>query len=735
MIMRAVALHLHHYQPPRENPWLDVVPREPSAAPFHDWNERITAECYRPQTAARLLDDGGSIADTCNVFEHCSFDVGPTLHHWLAEHAVDVDAALRAGDRAATPKHHGHGTAIAHPYVHAILPLASDRDRSTLVRWGIADFRARFGRDPEGMWLPETAVDLNTLEALADAGIGYTILAPQQIARTRTLDGEWQQIEPGTIDPTRPYRVALPSGRSMTVCVFDGPLSQSVAFDRALLSDGDALARALLDGFRDREGPQLLVVATDGETYGHHHRFGEMALAQALANLEADPSVELVTPGEFLSRFPAEHEAEIVAPSSWSCAHGVGRWCRDCGCTTSSESGWNQEWRAPLRAAVDWLTDAVAGPWEAAATELLTDPWAARDAYVDVLLRPGAESRERFLREHAAADSADSSAQVWALMELQRHLLFTGTSCGWFFADPAALETAVVLRNAARVLDLAYELLGLDLEEELRGRLKDVNSNRPQEGDGTQLWRTWGRGAAFDDLDVAASWACLMLADPDAQRTHLLGRECRSVPMASGETPTEIDGVDADSLTMSGRLAVHDPATQTTSELVYAGSWNMYGGPFVVVANASPDLRTAATVTQRHVGIADLPDDVVAELLRVCLLRSDALTDIGSVVQQAAARGLDIRAEADQVADSLIVRAVAQASTDPHGPNGVVALEALLVLARNSRIDHGRFAAQNLVLAVRNDLAQWDADPARSAGASAIRRMAERLGVSVPDRT
>ncbi len=353
----AVCFHLHCYQPPRSDPWLGIVEPESSAFPYHDWNERVTAECYRPNTVAAVLGADGLLAESHDNFAIASFDVVPTLHEWLTDHAPDVDAAVRA----AALDDHGRpsGAALASPAFHAILPLSHPEDRNTLVAWGVADFVARFGFRPEGMWLPETAVDIDTLVTLARHGIRFTVLMPQQAQRVRSRGGRWTDVGGERVDPARPYFVRLPGGGRITVVFGHGPLSRGVAFE-GLLNDGTALAAATAAALSHRGRDELVAVVTDGETFGHHHRFGEMALASAVRALRAG-GTDVVNLGTWLRSHPATWEVELVTPSAWSCAHGVDRWRADCGCTTAGEPGWNQAWRAPLRDALDWLRDTFAG--------------------------------------------------------------------------------------------------------------------------------------------------------------------------------------------------------------------------------------------------------------------------------------------------------------------------------------------------------------------------------------
>ncbi|HLY38029.1 MAG TPA: DUF3536 domain-containing protein, partial [Candidatus Binatia bacterium] len=387
--MRALVLHGHFYQPPREHPWLGVVEPERSAAPFRDWNARITAECYRPNAAARILDGGGRLRTVINTYEWTSFNFGPTLLTWLAAHAPDVVAGLRRAD-ATSRIRTGYGNAWAQAYGHPILPLSTARDVRTQVLWGRRDFEHRFGRAPEGMWLPEMAVDRTALAALAAAGIGLTLLAPHQARRVRPLGGDadaWTAVTAETLDTHRLYRACLPGGGGVDVAFRDAGLSRDIAFG-PLLGDGAGFAQRLRDASAGRADGTLLTVAVDGETYGHHHRFGEMALAFALRALQEDRALTLANPAAFRAAHPATHEVEIADDTSWSCAHGVERWRGNCGCRVGGPSDWSQAWRAPLRAAIDWLRDELAVLYESRATDLLRDAWGARDRYVECLLAP-----------------------------------------------------------------------------------------------------------------------------------------------------------------------------------------------------------------------------------------------------------------------------------------------------------------------------------------------------------
>ena len=509
---RFICVHGHFYQPPRENPWLELVETQDEAYPFHDWNERITAECYGPNTRARILDDRGRIVRLVNNYARMSFNLGPTLLAWLEQEAPEVyDGVLEADERSAQ-RFGGHGSAMAQVYNHVIMPLANARDQRTQVRWGIRDFEHRFGRAPKGMWLAETAVDDDALELLAEHGIEFTVLSPYQAARTRPIgEREWTDARHGAVDPTRPYRVVLPSGRSIVVFFYDGPISRAVAFE-GLLESGERFATRLLDGFVERDGPQLVNIATDGESYGHHHRHGEMALAAALRSLEHRDDVTVTNYGQYLERFPPTHEAEVGQATSWSCAHGVRRWHDDCGCSTGGNVGWHQAWRGPLRDALDWLRDELASRFEQAGGELLEDPWAARDAYIDVVLDRSAA--DAFLRSHARRPlGADDTVRVLRLLETQRQAMLMYTSCGWFFDELSRVEPLQVLRYAARAIQLAGQVHDVDLEEGFLQRLEKAPSNRPELQDGRRIYERLVRPDVTGLEQVGAHFAISGLFD------------------------------------------------------------------------------------------------------------------------------------------------------------------------------------------------------------------------------
>ena len=484
-----ICIHGHFYQPPRMNPWLESLETQDSAYPYDNWNSRITAECYAPNAVARLLGTTGTIVDIVNNYSRISFNFGPTLLSWLKANNPWVHEALVLADQA-SQKRLGKGNALAQVYNHIIMPLATQRDKLTQIRWGIKDFEKRFARKPEGMWLSETAVDTPTLTALADEGILFTILAPEQAEHVRPLGGdEWQDVTGGKVDPKSPYLVNLPNGKTITVFFYDGPTSRGIAFEK-LLSNGDLLSSRLTKLF-DPKGPQaqLAHIATDGESYGHHHQFGEMALAYSLKELDDDPEYRLTNYAAFLATHPPLHEVRIRENSSWSCAHGIGRWKEDCGCAIDPQKGWNQKWRKPLREALDYLKSRLDEFFEQKGGELFKDPWAARDDYVEVMGPKEPEAWSGFLKRHLAAEpEADTALQAAKLLESQRWGLFMFTSCGWFFDDLAGLEPVQNLRFAARAMELAGELGAGSWEEPFLRILEQGSSNEALFGTGRDIW-------------------------------------------------------------------------------------------------------------------------------------------------------------------------------------------------------------------------------------------------------
>lgn len=515
-----VCIHGHFYQPPRENPWLEEIELQDSAFPFHDWNERITEECYGPNATARILNGDGRIEQIVNNYARISFNFGPTLLSWMEKAQKEIYGAIVQADHESRKRFSGHGSAMAQVYNHMILPLATPRDMRTQVLWGIRDFERRFGRSPKGMWLAETAANTGTLEALAEHGIEFTVLSPYQARRFRKLGARaWRDARGAKIDPRRPYRQFLPSGRSIDLFFYDGPVSQAVAFE-GLLTRGEHLARRLMDTFdEDSEDPQLVHIATDGETYGHHHRHGDMALAYALQYIEDNELATLTNYSEYLEKFPPEYEVQIEEDTSWSCAHGIERWRSDCGCCTGGNPEWNQKWRKPLRDALDWLRDELSPLYETEAKKYLRNPWDARDDFIDIILDRSMDSWTRFLERHAPRMlSAEEWIRVAKLLEMQRHAMLMYTSCGWFFDELSGIETVQVIGYAGRAVQLAQELFGDSIEERFLERLSEAKSNIPEHGDGRRIYEKFVRPAFIDLNRVGAHYIITSLFHPPKKR-------------------------------------------------------------------------------------------------------------------------------------------------------------------------------------------------------------------------
>ena len=535
----SLVVHAHFYQPPRENPWTEEVPREPSAAPFHDWNARISAESYRPNAYARIFDGDGRVLAIVNNYEELSFNIGPTLMSWLERHQPDVYGRIQEAEAG--------GGAIAQAWNHMILPLANERDIRTQIRWGLADFRRRFGREAPGMWLPETAVNPKVLSILAEEGVGFTILAPGQVAAIRPLAGRasrslaavpnkaWTPIDGDhPIDTRVAYRFAHPRKKALgvDVVVYHGGLSHALAFE-AVTSEG-LVDRAASAGGR-RGG--LVAIALDGETFGHHHKWADRALAYALTAEGPRRGLDVTNLAAWLERNPPLYELQ-VHESAWSCAHGVGRWSADCGCSTGGPAGADQRWRAPLRAALDGLRDTGIEVFERRGPALFTggDPWAARDAYVDVLV--GTVSREEFAARWVAPGA--DPVLAFTLLEAQRNAMLMYTSCGWFFYDLAGLETVQVLRYAARVCDLLVEAGEPSPEPTLLGALREAHSF--DQGDGRRIWGAQVAPARVDACRVAAHLALADLFDlPEPAEGRIGGFDVTTLDHGGAAHPAALD--------------------------------------------------------------------------------------------------------------------------------------------------------------------------------------------------
>ena len=474
-----ICVHGHFYQPPRENAWLEVIEVQDSAHPYHDWNERISAECYGPNAASRILENG-VIKNIVNNYSKISFNFGPTLLSWMEVYDTETYEAILEADKLSMERFDGHGSAVGQVYNHIIMPLANAKDKETQIVWGIRDFEYRFNRKPEGMWLAETAVDLETLELLAKHSVKFTVLAPRQARAFRRIgDSDWISVNSESVDTTHPYVVQLPSGQSIFVFIYNGDLSQAVAFN-GLLNDGEKFANSLLNAFPAKDAPRLVHIATDGETYGHHHKHGDMALSFCLDYIEKAKGANLINYGAWLDKYETQYEMQLHENSSWSCVHGVERWRSNCGCNSGGKPGWDQKWRKPLRESLDWLRDQLIEVYEREGGLVLKDIWKARNDYINVILRRNDDTLRKFLKDHCSKDVEHN--RVLRLMEMQRHSMLMYTSCGWFFDEVSGIETTQILQYACRAIQLVSQTVGYDMESEFMTRLESVPSNVLENG-------------------------------------------------------------------------------------------------------------------------------------------------------------------------------------------------------------------------------------------------------------
>jgi hypothetical protein len=636
-------IHGHFYQPPREDPWLESVEREPSAAPAHDWNQRIEQECYRAVVAARRHTADGRIAAIVNTLSYISYDVGPTLLTWLEREALQTYEAVLAADRESAERH-GHGNAVAMPYHHLILPLASRRDKVTEVRWGIADFRRRFRREPAGMWLPETAVDDETLDVLAAEGLRFTVLAPHQV----------EGAPPGGL----PGRYRTTAGRSIALFTYDGAISNGVAFG-GLLHDARVWAERMVDPDGSGARRPLVAVATDGETFGHHHRFGEVALAWLLHNLEARGDVRVENFAAVLARHPAEHDVRLVAPSSWSCPHGVERWRSDCDCRLGpGQAGRPMRWRAALRDALDWLAGETHELFEREGKPLLGDPWRAREQYAAVEGDTAALAR-------LVAGSPDR-VRAAELLELEWNTLRMFTSCGWFFDDISGIEAQQVLRYAARAVELTGSE-GARLEAGLLERLGRAESGSPGVGSGRDLYLASVKPGLPAPLRVAGGAAAAHRLVPRAD----IGEDAGFRVRLRGDRITLVQR-------RSGREAHFRVALERS------------GG-----AGLAVDVTPLDNGVGARLGLDDLPEHYRSAI--VAALRAELIARRLSKDERArlAAGAADV----SRLAAAALVRAVASLAKDrsPRAVAGVFDLADLLALQGL----HVPFEAQTTLARVR----------------------------------
>ena len=576
-----VCIHGHFYQPPRENAWLGVVELQDTAAPFHDWNERINFECYAPNTAARILDQEGNIVNILSNYARMSYNFGPTLLSWLEEKDPGTYQAIIDSDKRSMEHFGGHGSALAQAYSHLIVPLANKKDIETQVKWGIADFKHRFGRLPEGMWLSETAVDTTSLEVLAENNIKFTILAPRQGKAIRKIgEKDWIELQPDSIDPRRPYLCKLPSGKEIVLFFYHGGIAQGVAFN-GLLNNGDYFASKFFEVFDNDDSAQLAHIATDGESYGHHHRHGEMALASCLKAIESSKDVQLTNYGQYLDLVPVEYEAQIHENSSWSCVHGVERWRSDCGCHTGGRGDWNQKWRKPLREILNWLRDELIPIYEQEGAELLHHPWEARNDYIEVILDRNDRTVEDFMQKHAKLPlSPDQKTKLIRLMEMQRHAILMFTSCGWFFDEISGLETDQILQYANRAIHYASQVANIHLHDAFVRKLEEAPSNMFKNG--SISYKRNVMPSRVDLVRMAMHYAASSLFEAYPEELEIFNYRAMSEEFVRLEAGTQKLAI--------GRTTVHSKTTYSKKHFSFAV---LYLGQQNIIGNISIDMDKA----------------------------------------------------------------------------------------------------------------------------------------------
>ena len=488
-----LCIHGHFYQPPRENPWTNEIEQQPSAAPFHDWNERIFQECYKPNTEAVIVDDSGKVLRRVNNYEYLNFNFGPTLLSWIEAKHPNTYAKILEADRKSIAAHNGHGNAIAQVYNHIILPLANNRDKTTQVKWGIKDFEYRFKRKPEGMWLSETACNNATLEVLIEEGIKYTILDPSQAEKTRKIGtNNWEEVIGGRVNPKLPYRYfSKKQFGYIDIFFYDGPLSKNLAFDDVVFDAKrlmDSIDSAKMNNYTE---DQLIALAVDGETFGHHKHFTERTISFLLSEYAETRGYKIVNYGEYLAMHEPQFEVMINEGNrgegtSWSCVHGVGRWKKNCGCHTGGYDGWNQRWRRHLRNALNLLESKLALLYEIEGKKYFKNVWDARNDYIDVMLKNDAKD---FFAKHSLKKLKKAEIQTAeSLLEMQKYAMFMFTSCGWFFSDISGIESQKVLEYAKRAIEIGEKIHGASLHEEFLDEIEKAKSNKPEYINGKEIF-------------------------------------------------------------------------------------------------------------------------------------------------------------------------------------------------------------------------------------------------------
>lgn len=562
-----LTIHGHFYQPPRENPWLEAIELQDSALPFHDWNERINKECYNPNSVSKIVDSRNKILDIVNNYEYMSFNFGPTLLSWMEKFAPLTYERIIKADIESIAAHNGHGNAMAQVYNHIIMPLANEHDKETQIKWGIQDFEYRFGRKPEGIWLAETAVDDDTLRLLEANGIKFTVLSPYQALKIREEGSkDWQDVSWGNIDPARSYRYYIKSapGKYIDLFFYDGAISRSVAFDE-LLKDGNKFAKRLREGVSDlRDYPQLVNIATDGESYGHHTKFGDMALAYVMHVKAKDEGFTITNYAEYLDKYRSNYEADIKQASSWSCFHGVGRWKEDCGCSTGGHPGWNQKWRKPLREALDYLRDELVKIFENEGPKYFNkDVWEVRNKYISVILDRGSMNVSKFQRENFNENLSDTEkVRAMELLEIQRQAMLMYTSCGWFFSEISGIETVQIMKYAARAMQLAANFSKKDFEKRFLEILEEAKSNITEYGTGKDIFEKFVKPSIITMKQIASLWAISSLYQEFEEEENIY---CYKVLKQDYQRVQK-----GNSSFVAGKIEIQSRITLEKSQLVFA---------------------------------------------------------------------------------------------------------------------------------------------------------------------
>lgn len=557
-----LTIHGHFYQPPRENPWLEYLELQESASPCHDWNERVCKECYSPNSISKIVGDENKIVDIVNNYAHMSYNFGPTLLSWLEKYSPHTYEQIIKADIESAKFNDGHGNAIAQVYNHVILPLANKRDKYTQVLWGIEDFKHRFGRMPEGIWLAETACDDETLGVLADCGIKFTILSPYQAKSYRKIGtNEFINVENGEIDTTVSYKYNIKSnGKSINLFFYNANISQAVAFEE-LLKDGQRFVDKLKTGIK--KGGGLVNIATDGESYGHHTKFGDMALSYILKIKAEKEGFTLINYANFLEKFPPQEEVDIKSVSSWSCFHGVGRWCDDCGCSTGGLPNWNQKWRKPLREAFDFLRDKLIKITELNGKSYFNDVWSARNDYIHVVLNRNSETVKEFAKRNIKNGYDEKTvSRALKLMEIQRQAMLMYTSCGWFFNDISGIETVQIMKYAARAIQLAAEFSHENIEKEFLNILNKAESNIPECGTGKDIYERQVKPCLSDYNKIAVIWAVRSLVEDYSKNTELYSNKIDIKDYKKVYKGTSVLAV--------GRIAVNHEFTLDTHDVIFS---------------------------------------------------------------------------------------------------------------------------------------------------------------------